>query len=266
MHLASVLTAREASQLATEALMKALSLDPQLGEAHAVLAGVKMDLDLDWRAALEEAKRAIELSPNDVYAHARYSLTLTRTHRPDEGLVEAKRAQRLDPLSFYGQQAIWRYFLEKRQYDGGIEELRKAIELEPNQLSMHAVLSGTYHDAGRYAEALAEAQKAYELSGQAWKRAGIAHMLVHLGKIDEAEKIIEEIKDGAKNTAASLTIAMTYAVLKRRKETLKWLEYAYEARASSLLSMNWSAEFDWLWSDLRFQDLLRRVDPPPYIE
>jgi tetratricopeptide (TPR) repeat protein len=258
------LTNREASRLATETLMKALSLDPKLGEAHAALSAVKLD-DWDWRTALKEAKRAIELSPNDALAHARYALALTRTHRPDEGLVEAKRAQRLDPLSVYAQQALWRWSLETRQYDRGVEELRKAIELEPNRSMLHGFLSVTYHAAGKYQEALVASQKAYELSGSSTDRAQIAHILVHLGKTDEAEEILEEIKDGAKNTAGSLNIAFTYATLKRKEETLKWLEYAYEARVNALVSMNWSQnEFAWLRSDPRFQDLLKRVDPPAY--
>jgi serine/threonine protein kinase/Tfp pilus assembly protein PilF len=263
-HHDSALTKREASRLATEALMKALSLDPQFGEAHAKLAVVKLDLDFNWRAALEEGKRAIELSPNDALAHAWYSLALTRTHRPDDGIVEAKRAKQLDPLSYYTQQAIWRYFLETRQYDEGIEELRKAIELEPSRTAPHSVLAATYRAAGSYQEALAEAQKAYELSGDPLRRGEIALDLAHLGKTDEAEKIIEEIKDGAKNTDASFGVALIYSALKRKHETFKWLEYAYEARASRLFNINWNSEFAWLRSDPRFQDFVRRVDPPPY--
>ncbi len=68
----SVLPPQEASQLATEALMKALSLDPMLGEAHRVLAFVKREFDWDWRSAEQESKRAIELSPNSSRAHLGY--------------------------------------------------------------------------------------------------------------------------------------------------------------------------------------------------
>src|SRR5262249_2249181 len=86
MHLgipSAVLPTREASRLATEALMKALSLDPKLGEAHAALSFVKMEFDWDWRAAEEEAKRAIELSPNDALAHWRYFRYLLNVQRLD---------------------------------------------------------------------------------------------------------------------------------------------------------------------------------------
>src|SRR5262249_11952417 len=127
---------------------------------------------------------------------------------------------------------------------------------------LHAHLAGTYHAAGRYREALAASQKAYELSRNPWHRAAIAHMLVHLGKTDEAEKIIDEIKDRAKNTAASWGIVKTYAALRRKEETLKWLEYAYEAHSNRLLGMNQDEELAWLRSDPRFQDLVKRIGQP----
>jgi hypothetical protein len=79
---------------------------------------------------------------------------------------------------------------------------------------------------------------------------------------DEALKIIEEIKDIAKNTVASWGVVMTYAALKRKEETFKWLEYAYEARANYLLTMNRDEELAWLRPDPRFQDLLKRVGWP----
>src|SRR5215472_2209254 len=260
----SVLTSTEGARLAKEALMKALSLDPTLGEAHAELSFVKMAFDWDWRAAEEEAKRAIELSPKDALAHWRYTHYLIMMQRLDDALVEAKRAQRSDPLSGYGQQAMWRWFLEAKQYDRAIEEMRKAIELEPNRSFFHEMLAITYHKAGRYADALAGYQKAYERFGKPEHPVMIAHMLVHLGKTDEAEKIIEEIEDGVKNKGLSVNntdlcfwMAQTYAVLKRKEETFKWLEYAYEARSLLLIWMNRQEDLAWLRSDPRFQDLVK---------
>ena len=145
----------------------------------------------EWRVAEEEARRAIELSPNDPLAHVQYSEVLLRMRRLDEALVEAKRAQRLDPLSAYAQQHIAWWYWETKQYQRSIEEWRKAIELEPSRSLLHAVLSEVYDDVGSYTDALAEAQKAYELSATSANRALVAHVLVHLGRTDEAETIIE---------------------------------------------------------------------------
>jgi tetratricopeptide (TPR) repeat protein len=174
-------------------------------------------------------------------------------HRLDEAIAEVKRAQKLDPLNPQAQQHIAMYFIRKKDYDRAIQENRKAIELEPNSSLFHGALAQTYHDAGRYTEALAEARRAYELSGEPLNPSQIAHMLAHLGKTDEAEKIIEEVTEGGKTSVgSSYSIAKTYAVLKRKEETLKWLEYAYEVRnngvGNSVFGISEEEDFDWLRS------------------
>jgi TolB-like protein/Flp pilus assembly protein TadD len=260
--LANNLTSTEAWRLSSEALMKALSLDPKLGEAHAALSYIKLHHDLDFQAAEREAKLGIALSPNDASAHVRYIDFLITLHRLDEAIAEIKRAQRLDPLSSTAQNLLARYFAHKKDYDRAIQEWRKAIELEPNNSWYHQVLAATYGLVGRYTEALAEAQRAYELSGVPGDRAQIALMLAHLGKTDEAEKIIEEIKDRSKSLRKPcFRIARTYAVLKRKEETFRWLEYLYEARGLFPTSEQVSEmeEFEWLRSDPRFQDLVTRL-------
>jgi hypothetical protein len=85
-------------------------------------------------------------------------------------------------------------------------------------------------------------------------------MLAHLGKTDEAEKIIEEITEGGKSSVgSSFQIAKTYAALKSKEETLKWLEYAYEVHRPGVRTISEDEDFAWLRSDPRFQDLVRRI-------
>src|SRR5262249_16160445 len=50
------------------AARKALELDPELADAHAVLAGI-YQRQWHWSEAEAEYKRALELKPNDVAAH-----------------------------------------------------------------------------------------------------------------------------------------------------------------------------------------------------
>jgi tetratricopeptide (TPR) repeat protein len=258
---AHLLPAREGSRLATESLNKALSLDPTLSEAHTTLAFVKSE-DWDWRGAEAEVKRAIELNPNDARAHAQYASQLLTMHRLDEALVEINRVRRLDPLVVQGYQFMAWWFYEKKQPERAIEELRKGIELEPNRSILHTMLADGYHDLGMYREALTEYQKIYELAGSVSDRAQIAHMLVHLREPEQARKIVGEIEDQARNTEDSYVIAVVYAALERREEAIKWLELAYEARADSLIWIHLDRDFDWLQSDPRFQDLVKRVGLP----
>lgn len=83
---------------AEESAMQALARDPNLAEAHAVLA----ELDSargNWTDAEAGFFFATNLDPNDPTAHQWYSLLLRRAGRLDKALEVAQRALELDPAS-----------------------------------------------------------------------------------------------------------------------------------------------------------------------
>ena len=84
--------------LAETSARQALSIDPNIGEAHAVLAQINAE-----RGDLLDAEAgfyfAISLEPNEATPHHWYSLLLTRVGRLEAALSQATRAQELDPTS-----------------------------------------------------------------------------------------------------------------------------------------------------------------------
>jgi serine/threonine protein kinase/tetratricopeptide (TPR) repeat protein len=82
---------------ARQAAERALSLDPDLAEAHTSLAYGLTVYYWDWQAAEREFRRAIELDPRYPTAHKWYSDLLLVLGRPDDALAEARRAAELDP-------------------------------------------------------------------------------------------------------------------------------------------------------------------------
>jgi TolB-like protein len=85
-------------QLAESSARQALAIDPNIGEAHAVLAQINAD-----RGDLLDAESgfffAISLEPNEATPHHWYSVLLMKVGRLDAALTQAKRAQELDPTS-----------------------------------------------------------------------------------------------------------------------------------------------------------------------
>ena len=77
---------------------RALSIDPKIGEAHAVLAQVNSE-----RGDLLDAESgfffAISLEPNEATPHHWYSILLGKAGRLEAALEQARRAQELDPTS-----------------------------------------------------------------------------------------------------------------------------------------------------------------------
>ena len=84
--------------MAEAAARQALSIDPKIGEAHAVLAQLNAE-----RGDLLDAESgfffAISLEPNEPTPHHWYSLLLGRVGRMQEALEQARRAYELDPTS-----------------------------------------------------------------------------------------------------------------------------------------------------------------------
>jgi TolB-like protein/Flp pilus assembly protein TadD len=85
-------------ELAEAAARQALAIDPNIGEAHAVLAQINAS-----RGDLLDAESgfffAISLEPNEATTHQWYSILLRNVGRLDAALTQAKRAQELDPTS-----------------------------------------------------------------------------------------------------------------------------------------------------------------------
>jgi TolB-like protein len=84
--------------LAEGSARQALAIDPNIGEAHAVLAQINAD-----RGDLLDAESgfffAISLEPNEPTPHQWYSILLMKVGRIDAALAQAMRAQELDPTS-----------------------------------------------------------------------------------------------------------------------------------------------------------------------
>ncbi len=84
--------------MAEAAARRALSIDPKIGEAHAVLAQVNSE-----RGDLLDAESgfffAISLEPNEATPHHWYSILLGKAGRLEAALEQARRAQELDPTS-----------------------------------------------------------------------------------------------------------------------------------------------------------------------
>ena len=84
--------------MAEQSARQALALDPNIGEAHAVLAQINSD-----KGNLLDAESgfffAISLEPNEPTPHHWYSILLSKVGRLDAALEQARRAYELDPTA-----------------------------------------------------------------------------------------------------------------------------------------------------------------------
>ena len=254
-----VLPPHDAFSKATAAAAEALVLDNSLGEAHASLA---FALDLygwDWEAAEREYKQAIKFNPGYATAHQWYSWHLFMVGKADDAVFELKRAQSLDPLSLIINADIADALCVAGRYDEAVAQSEKTLKMDANFAIGHYELGQALVQKHKYDEAIAEFKKAIELSGPSGAfDSNLGYAYAVSGRKNEALKILDDLESRRiQNPSVDADIALIYVGLGNRDEAMARLESAFESRFKASILLR--PAFDPLRSDVRFQDLLRRI-------
>lgn len=258
----------EAAPKAIEAANRALSLDETLADAHCALGFVKAHYEYDWPAAEREFRRAMELEPNNAYAHLFYSNSyLSPLGYHEEAIGEIRKAMELDPLSPHIQSFAGVTFKWARRYDDSLAQFQRVNQMDPNFPLNHERLAQLYAILGRYDEAISEETKARLLVGE--KPQDV------LAKIDILKREFATrgehgywrvqlllARDGHNPPEAyvrSYGLAIIYAHLGEKTKAFENLENALAERDTQITELAIEPQFDSLRSDARFADLERRV-------
>jgi TolB-like protein/cytochrome c-type biogenesis protein CcmH/NrfG len=260
----SYLPPKDAFPKAKMASMRALRLDPDLGEAHTPLATVLWLYEWQWQKAREEFERSLALNPAYPTANHYYAEYLMTMGRHAEAIEKMKSSQELDPLSLIISVAIGWAFYMARRYDEAIEQLRRAIELEPNYPMTCWILGLALRKSGRYEIAIREGEKGVELSGGSpLMSAALAQTLAIAGKRKRAVKILGDLTKLAKQKYVSpYFFAGIHVGLREAERAMEYLEKAYEDHSHWLIYLHIDPSMDPLRDKPRFQHLLRRVGLP----
>src|ERR1700728_522019 len=159
-----VLPADAANSKARANASKALKLDPNIAEGHAVLALVEFYYDWNWKQSEQEFRRAIELNPNYATAHQWYSYYLTAMLRFPEAVEQAEAAQQIDPLSLSINTTLASRYRHAGRMDDAIRLDDRTLEMDPNFVPAHFSLAGVYGNQQRWPQALDEYKKVIAVS------------------------------------------------------------------------------------------------------
>jgi adenylate cyclase len=247
---------------AKKAAVKALQLDPALGEARASLGFLTFIYDWDWSKAEVELRRAIELNPNYAQARQWYALYLAKMGRHEEAITEAREAQRRDPLSLPMNLTAALVLCFARRYDQSIKEIKRVIEMDANFAAAHTTLGLAYAYRKMCNEAIAAFRKGSALSGNSpemniYFDTLTAYSYAASGKMRQARSFLNEI---SKQPATSpYALGMIHAQLGERSLALDWLERAYRERNYQMVWLKVDPALDPLRRTRRFKNLLIRL-------
>ena len=241
------------------AARKALELDPNLTEAHVLLADVLQE-QWHWTEAETEYRRALELNPNDADAYAGLALWLVCRGRTDEAVVSAKRGRELDPLAVSGHSIAWILF-QSRRYDEAIRELRSALAVEPNDAEALLFLGFTLVANNQPGDAIPVLEKAISVSNGSPAATGVlVRAYSHAGRRGDAVRLLAELQQRKKTGYVPAgAFVNAYLGLGENDRAFDWLEQAYQEQSNILQFLKVHPYFDPIRSDPRFADLVRRT-------
>jgi eukaryotic-like serine/threonine-protein kinase len=227
----------EAMPKARALAMRALEIDPELPEAHAMLGIVAAVLDFDWS---ETARRfGLATAREPMSPHLRQWNAYFHLFSIGQAAESTRQHQRVieeDPLS-----QMWRCTLSlvlqgQDLEKGAVTECRKAVELDP-QFWLGWALLGVLHGVhGRHVESLRCAEQAIARAPWAPLSIGVtAGALANTGRTVDAEPLLEPLRGDVSNGS----MGMAYYDLLRGDidGAVEWAGKAADERFVSLVTL-----------------------------
>jgi len=216
----------QANAKARAAVNTALKLDPDSALAHGINSRLLLAADRNWTGAEAEARRALQLAPNDGPAKFHLSTILAILGQTQQAADLTRQALQTDPrnANWYGWLVV--YLTAQGRLDEAAQASNTAIALQPGAVANHEQLAIIEILRGEPKAALATAQQ--EPSG-VWHDIAITLALQVGPDRAKADAALLALIDKDADLAP-YQIAQVYALRRDPDAMFKWLEHARSVR------------------------------------
>jgi TolB-like protein/DNA-binding winged helix-turn-helix (wHTH) protein len=248
--------------LARAAAVHALELDESLAYAHNSRAATYLFFEWNWQMALLQSNKAVELEPNTAeYHYFRRQIFIT-LNRMQEALEDQKKSSELDPFARPFGMGYMLFVM--RRYDEAVAELHTRLETLPADSRLHRILAEAYWHKGMKQDAALELESAAMLESDTPGKTAIRSALEKGGYEGIIRLQLNRlIARAATEYVSPLQLADQYAQLANKEKTIHFLEEAYKERSPRLVWLQSWPAYDFLHSDPRYQNIVRRIGLPP---
>jgi TolB-like protein/predicted Ser/Thr protein kinase len=212
-------------QKAEEYARRAIAIDPNLPEAHAVL-GRTYGLRYDYPAAAAELREAIRLEPDNWFAWDLLSWALAYEQPPDA--VEAEKAA------------------------------REAVRLRPAAATSQYHLGRALLLQGRYDEAAAAFNRAKEIGSKWYAGLGMGQLALAQGNYDQAIADLMSTGVAEKTAMDQYWLSSAYAGKGDKEKALVALQNAFKLGFGDFAALDASPYFKSLRDDPRYKQIVQQ--------
>ena len=243
---------------ARENAEKALTLAPELGEAHVAMALIWERGYLELRRAQGEYERALALSPNDADVLTRSGRFFVTMGRTDAGLSNIRRAIALDELNPLGYALLGFALSDAKKYHEANEAIDRSLQIDSNSSGMKHARGLNYLRLGEFDSA----RQSCESEQRDWQGRlcmAIAYEKLRRRTEAESERAALQAEFG---TGAAYQLAEIYAQWGDIAKALEWLEAAYRLPDPGIITLRVDSLVDPLRKEPRFREIERKLNFP----
>ena len=240
---------------ARKAAERALTIEPDLSEGHAVLGRIRLYFDWDWKGAKASYRRAMELAPGNAVGLHGAGILANNEGRIEEALDLYRRAVDQDPLSAAAYQRLGMACLAAGRLAEAEATLRKSIELAPQRIVAHSSLAFVLLAQGSLDEAREEAERESE---EVYRLLALTAICRAQGRPEESNQALQTLVERDSANAA-FQIAEAYAMCDELDMAFEWLERARAQRDPGLAEINGSHLLRSLHGDPRWNAFLKKM-------
>jgi TolB-like protein/AraC-like DNA-binding protein len=246
---------------AKEMALKALELDKDLAEGHAVYGMILTWFEWKFEEARKELEHANKLNPKLVTAHMYYSELLDVLRENVKAREEINTALEIDPFMPMLHRLSSLYYYNEERYKESLDALNKAQDLDQST-SLIWLYINIYLMNREDVKAVEGIEKAWRTDSLRAEHANDLIIAFNKYGIDGVNELRLELEK--KNNGTLYNIARIYALLGRKDETLDYLEKEFENPGSNYIRINNDPFFNDLRSEPRFRTLLKKIGLSEY--
>jgi TolB-like protein len=258
--------AKQASFTGLGAVLRALEIDPTLGESRALIGQFRQKVDYNWPEVLREMTLALEMAPSSPLVRQRYAVSYLLPHgRLEEAIAQAEVGLEFDPLNWMLRNWLSVFIWLARDPDRALKEGRISDAINPENWIVQYILANACRAGGNLEEALVHQRRAVELSGGLPQMLGwLGLTLARSGDIAGARAVLEKLeKISARAYVSPTSFVWAHIGLGEYDEALAWIERSIDERDSMIIPIKTYPFFDPLRPDPRFQALVRKMNLEP---